>query len=140
MDSQRLSDRAEIADLLTAYTRAVDTKQYADAERLFTDDAELDYSSPGGPVTTPSEALAWVGEMMSAFDRWQHTLGQLSYDFVSEDEAKVTAYFVNPMILKDDSGEKMVEVGGYYHHELVRTPDGWRSRRMVDELVWNRGF
>ena len=39
-----------------------------------------------------------------------------------------------------DGGESIVEVGGYYHHDLVRTPAGWRSRRMVDETVWMRGF
>ena len=26
--------------------------------------------------------------------------------------------------------------GGYYHHELVRTPDGWKSQHLVEENVW----
>lgn len=134
MDVQELSDRAEIADLLTAYTRAVDEKRYADAAAVFTEDAVLDYSAAGGPVTSPTEALAWVAQMMSAFDRFQHVLGQLTYAFHGPDHARVTAYFTNPMV----AGDALVEVGGYYHHDLVRTPDGWRSTRMVDELVWTR--
>lgn len=134
MDLQRLIDRAEIADLLTAYTRAVDQRRYAEAAAVFTDDAVLDYSAVGGPVTNARDALAWVGEMMAAFDRFQHVLGQLEYAFDGPDRARVTAYFLNPMV----AGDAMVEVGGYYHHELVRTPDGWRSRRMVDDLVWTR--
>jgi hypothetical protein len=45
------------------------------------------------------------------------------------------------MVAKNPDGtENLVEVGGYYHHELVRTPEGWRSRRMVDDNVWMRGF
>ena len=28
----------------------------------------------------------------------------------------------------------------YYHHDLVRTAAGWRSRRIVDDMVWHRGF
>jgi hypothetical protein len=53
----------------------------------------------------------------------------------------VAAYFHNPMVLaQPDDGELLVEVGGIYHHELVRTPDGWRSRRLVEELVWKRGL
>jgi len=28
------------------------------------------------------------------------------------------------------------QCGGYYHHDLVRTPDGWRSRRLVEENRW----
>jgi hypothetical protein len=26
--------------------------------------------------------------------------------------------------------------GGYYHHDLVRTPEGWKSARLVEENVW----
>ena len=36
--------------------------------------------------------------------------------------------------------ETLVELGGIYHHEMVRTPAGWRSRRLVEELVWKRGL
>lgn len=141
MDVQQLADRAEIADLITAYTRAVDTKDPLLAQRLFTDDATIDYTSAGGPVAPADDALNWVWEMLNAFfDRWQHLIGQLEYTFDGPDEARVTAYFFNPMVThEDDDGQTaVVEVGGYYHHELVRTPNGWRSRRMVDEVVWTR--
>jgi ketosteroid isomerase-like protein len=138
MDGQELSDRQEIVDLITRYTRAVDTKTF-DPIDVFTDDAVLDYSAAGGPAAPPKEALAWVAEMMQIFDRWQHTIGQVAIE-LSGDTATATAYFLNPMILKEETGEKLVEVGGYYHHELRRTPDGWRSTRMVDDVVWTRGF
>jgi hypothetical protein len=26
--------------------------------------------------------------------------------------------------------------GGYYHHELVRTSDGWRSRNLREKNIW----
>jgi hypothetical protein len=26
--------------------------------------------------------------------------------------------------------------GGYYYHDLVRTSDGWRSRRLREDMVW----
>jgi len=138
MDGQELSDRQEIVDLITRYTRAVDTKTFAPVD-VFTDDAVLDYSAAGGPATCPAEALAWVAEMMQVFDRWQHTIGQVSIE-LDGDSATATAYFLNPMVLVEEAGEKLVEVGGYYHHELRRTPDGWRSVRMVDDVVWTRGF
>jgi hypothetical protein len=60
---------------------------------------------------------------------------------LAADTARATAYFTNPMVAPNPDGtENLVEVGGYYHHDLVRTADGWRSRRMVDETVWMRGF
>ena len=141
MDAQELSDRQEIVDLITRYTRAVDTKTF-DPVDVFTDDAVLDYSAAGGPATNPAEALAWVAEMMQVFDRWQHTIGQVAIELDGDpaDTATATAYFLNPMILVEETGEKLVEVGGYYHHDLRRTPGGWRSVRMVDDVVWTRGF
>jgi ketosteroid isomerase-like protein len=138
MDLTELTDRQEIVDLITRYTRAIDTKSF-DPVDVFTDDAVLDYSVAGGPAASPTEALAWVAEMMQVFDRWQHTIGQVAIE-LSGDTATATAYFLNPMILKEETGEKLVEVGGYYHHDLRRTPDGWRSTRMVDDVVWTRGF
>ena len=42
--------------------------------------------------------------------------------------------FYNPMQLPGMA--EMSSCGGYYHHELVRTPDGWRSRRLREENVW----
>ena len=41
---------------------------------------------------------------------------------------------------QDEGPDHLVEFGGIYHHELVRTPDGWRSRKLFEELVWKRGM
>ena len=37
MGLQELSDRQEIVDLITRYTRAVDTRSWDDLDRVFTD-------------------------------------------------------------------------------------------------------
>jgi hypothetical protein len=50
------------------------------------------------------------------------------------DTATVRAMFYNPMQLPGMA--EMSYCGGYYHHQLVRTPDGWRSRRLREENVW----
>src|SRR5690349_12836062 len=109
MDAQGLSDRQEIVDLITRYTRAVDTRTFEPVD-VFTDDAVLDYSAAGGPATSPAQALAWVAEMMQVFDRWQHTIGQVAIE-LEGDAATATAYFLNPMVIKEEDGEKLVEVG-----------------------------
>jgi hypothetical protein len=31
---------------------------------------------------------------------------------------------------------EMSACGGYYHHRLVRTADGWRSRNLREENLW----
>ena len=51
------------------------------------------------------------------------------------------AYFSNPMLFQQQDGSELLwEFGGIYHHDLVRTPQGWRSRRLLEELVWKRGM
>ena len=42
--------------------------------------------------------------------------------------------FYNPMQLPGMT--ELSYCGGYYHHELVRTPGGWRSRHLREENVW----
>ncbi len=147
MDLQEMSDRLEIADVITRYTRAVDTRSWADLHTtVFTPDAVLDYSAVGGPVAAPVEAVPWVEKGLAGFDRYQHVIGQVSITFVHggeapPSEAEATAYFTNPMVgVRPDGTEALFEVGGYYHHRMVRTADGWRSRSMVDENIWMRGF
>jgi SnoaL-like domain len=51
------------------------------------------------------------------------------------DTARVRAMFYNPTQLPGMS--ELSYFGGYYHHELVRTPDGWRSRDLREESVWS---
>lgn len=140
MDLQELSDRQEITDLITRYTRAVDTRAFADLAHVFTDDAVLDYSVVGGPVGPPAEVVPWIEQGLAGFDRFQHIIGQVEI-VLEADEARATAYFTNPMVSIDPDGtETLWEVGGYYRHDLVRTAHGWRSRGIVDDVVWTRGF
>ena len=140
MELQELSDRMEIRDLVTAYTRAVDTRTWDALDDVFTEDAVLDYTSVGGPADSLAVVKPWVEQGLRGFDRYQHVIGQIAIELVG-DTARATAYLVNPMVAKAPDGtETLWEVGGYYHHELVRTPDGWRSQRMVDEIIWQRGF
>lgn len=140
MDVAELCDRQEIVDLITTYTRAVDTSQWDKLYDVFTDDAVLDYSSAGGEVTALAEAIPFIRNI-EGFTAWQHTIGQVEITFDDEERtsAKATAYMINPLISTGpDLKPTVIEVGGYYHHEVVRTADGWRSRHMVDDLVWSR--
>lgn len=143
MDLQMLIDRTEITDALTRYTLAVDTGDWDALDTVFTPDAAIDYSESGGISGAFPEVKAWLAEMLPAFSSKRlHTVGQISYGFAdSGDEAEIVAYFDNPMVISDGSDrERVVEVGGLYRHTFVRTPQGWRSRRLHEEVTWTRGF
>jgi hypothetical protein len=50
------------------------------------------------------------------------------------DRATVRAMFYNPMQLPGIEG--LAYCGGNYHHQVVRTSEGWKSERLVEETKW----
>jgi hypothetical protein len=138
MDIHELSDRAEIADALVRYTRAIDTGEWDRLDEVFTPDAAIDYTESGGISAGYPEVKAWLAEVLPAFfPARMHTLGQVEVR-LEGDTAQVAAYFHNPMPTGEGEQQRIVEFGGIYHHEMVRTPQGWRSRRLREEIVWKR--
>jgi 3-phenylpropionate/cinnamic acid dioxygenase small subunit len=132
MDLQRISDRLEIEDLLTRYAHAVDTKDWDLYRTVFTEDAFIDYESAGGIKGDLGTIVAWLAEALAAFPKTQHLVANIDAR-IDGDEAGVRAMFYNPMVMANG---KNFFCGGYYNHTLVRTPEGWRSRRLAEESTW----
>jgi hypothetical protein len=138
MDLKELSDRIEIGDLLTRYTRAIDTGDWDRLDQVFVPQARIDYTATGGIAGDFEQVKVWLAQMLPHFARRQHLLGQ-SEVILDGDTATVVAYFINPMVMIQKAGpETLWEFGGLYHHQLVRTASGWRSRELVEELIWKR--
>jgi hypothetical protein len=143
VELQEISDRMEIEGVVIRYTRGIDTGEWDLLDSVFTPDAEIDYTESGGIADTFPAVKKWLAEVLPAFfPKRMHSLHQLDISFTEGgDEALCTAYFHNPMPMDDgQGGEKVVEFGGLYHHTMTRTPDGWRSRRLHEEIVWKRGM
>lgn len=140
IDARELADRIEIADLLTRYTRAIDAGDWDRLDEVFAPDARIDYTSSGGVAGAYPEVKAWLASVLPMFARRQHLIAQ-SEVHIDGDAARVTAYFYNPMLFaREGEPERLWEFGGYYHHRLARTPAGWRSIELREELVWKRGM
>ena len=138
LDPQTISDRIEIDDLITTYTRAVDTLDWPLYDSVFTPDATIDYTASGGMKGTRDEVRDWLAETLPMFSTMQHYVCQKEVT-LDGDTAEARIYLMNPMaIAQPDGSAWRMEVGGYYLHKLVRTPDGWRSRELVEELAWDR--
>jgi hypothetical protein len=141
---QTLADRAEIDDLLTRYTHAVDTRQFDRLDKVFTQGAHIDYTATGGIAGSFREVQAWLREALTVATHMQHLLGQREVVFGPAGggrpaEATVRAYFWNPMRIAPPEGDALeLHLGGIYEHDLVRTDVGWRSRRLVEHLLWRR--
>lgn len=138
LDLQTLSDRIEIDDLLTAYTFAVDTASWDALDDVFTPDAHIDYTASGGIEGSYAEVKAWLAATLPMFSAMQHYVTQKQVR-IEGDTAHVRAYFLNPLLMDQPDGSRwQMDVGGVYVHDLVRTAAGWRSRRLAEELLWDR--
>jgi len=132
MDMQTLADRLEINDLLTRYAHSVDSKNWTLYRSVFTDDAFIDYESAGGIKGTREEVADWLEKTMAGFPMTQHLISNIDVT-INGDAASVRAMFYNPMGMP--SG-KTFWCGGFYNHSLVRTADGWKSQRLIEESSW----
>jgi hypothetical protein len=126
-------DELQFAALLYRYARAVDTKDTELYRSVFTDDAYIDYSSAGVIAGSRDEVADWLRQAFTAIPMSVNYITNIESE-IDGDTAKVRAMFYNPMQLPGTT--ELSCCGGYYHHELVRTPDGWRSRHLREENVW----
>ncbi|MDE3203797.1 MAG: nuclear transport factor 2 family protein [Acidobacteriota bacterium] len=132
MDVQELSDRAEIADLITRYTRHLDQRQWPELGALFTADASIDYGAFGGSVGGVPETLEFLAGAMPRFAKTQHMLG-LPHIEIDGDRARAATPCHNPMLLGQGKDSKVMVCSLWYHHEFARTPDGWRIASLREE-------
>jgi len=133
MDLQAVADKLEIQELLARYARAVDTKDWALYRSVFTPDATIDYTSAGAVAGTRDEVAAWLEDGFAHIPMTQHFISNVEVD-LDGDQARVRAMFYNPMQLPGMSD--LSYCGGNYGHDLIRTADGWKSRRLVEENLW----
>jgi SnoaL-like domain len=133
MDHQRISDELEIAALLNRYAGAVDTKDWQLYRSVFTDDAHIDYSEAVFQGSLDQAVEFFAGDFSTLVAMSMHYITNVESD-IDGDTARVRAMFYNPTQITGVAELSMF--GGYYHHDLVRTPDGWRSRHLREEMVW----
>ena len=138
MDVAELLDRAQINDLLDDYARGIDERDFALVASLFTADADLDYTSSGGPAASRDEVIDWLRASLPAVTLTQHLLTNRRIR-IDGDTASATTELFNPLLFEGDAGTTLLLLGGRYADELRRQPDGWRIARRVHVTTWTAG-
>jgi hypothetical protein len=135
MNSTESVNILEIQQLLARYSRSLDTRDWELYRSVFTEDAFIDYAASGGTTGQRDQVLEWLRKTLGTFD-WSgmHYITNIEAE-VTGDTAQVRAAFFNPMQFPGMAG--LTYTGGYYHHDMVRTPDGWRSRNLREEVLWS---
>jgi ketosteroid isomerase-like protein len=133
VDVQAVADKLEIQELLAKYARGVDTHDWDLWRSVFTEDAVIDYSKSGAACGSRDEVAEFLRHAYDTIPWATHHITNVEIE-LDGDRASVRAMFLNPMQLPGVDGES--STGGYYTHEMVRTPDGWRSRHLVEHPMW----
>lgn len=140
MRLEEISDRLEIQQLLIDYSTAIDSKRFDDLDSVFTADAYIDYRVSGGVDGRFPEVKAWLKEVLPNFPAYFHMVAnvdiRVSYG-ADGDTATSKAICFNPMVMGGDSGQ-IYFVGIWYVDEFVRTEQGWRMSRRVEEKAFDK--
>ncbi len=135
-----LLDRAEISDVVHRYATGLDMRDWKLFRSIFTDEIQMDFSSVGIPAG-PFKADHWVDDaktLFAGFGATQHVSSNHVHD-VRGDEATCVSYMKAEHFVPDVQGEDRWTIGGYYTNELVRTPEGWKIRKLTLTVTWSRG-
>jgi 3-phenylpropionate/cinnamic acid dioxygenase small subunit len=136
---QQLSDRLEIHDLLVRYAKAIDDRDFELLDTCFLPDADVDYTSSGGIQGKYREVRAWLEKALAPFTAMMHLIGNSTIE-LQGDRARGRTYVYNPMGLpKQDGSLHFFSVGAHYVDELVRTREGWRIAKRVEETRFFEG-
>ena len=136
MDLQEISDRLEIQDVLARDSNAIDTMQWDQLDALFTDDADIDYTSMGGIRGTLAEQKEFLeANLPTIFQRgFQHLAATTLFE-IAGDTARVRTMCFNPMVIQDT--KHVLFCGMWYQDELVRQDGRWRIRVRRQDRGWS---
>jgi len=137
LSAEEMSDRLELQDLLIRYSEAIDRREFDELDAIFVPDAYIDYRDTGGIDGQYPQIKEWLAETLPTyFELNAHMLG-LPAIKLAGDTATARTFCFNPMVLKGEK-PKVMQVGVWYDDEFVRTANGWRISRRVEDKLYDR--
>ena len=137
MTEPNRNDRSEIAELLSRYAWAIADKDWTTWQTLFTEDAHVDYSTAGGIIGTPADAVAWLEPTMSMFDVCISHTGNVVVDFTDATTARVRSLYKMNMRIPGEPPTYM-EACGYYRDTVRLGSTGWLLANRFEHLLYLR--
>lgn len=139
---QQVRDRQEIIDTINRIGLTADLRDWSACQACFAQSVEVDYTSlmGGKPNIITPDVLTkqWQSSFDSTFKTTQHLIGSHSVT-QNGNSATCLSQFQAHHVLLNPTQEKTWTLGGLYSHELVRTVEGWRVRKMKMTWKWEAG-
>ena len=127
--TSRIEDRQQIADLISAYNRTVDSKDGEAFGRLWSVDATYEVGDPTVVHSGRSHIVSAIQRTFEMFEATHHLTGNLVVDFDSDSRASSTSDVV-AHVVRAGSGPEVIAAS--YFDDFVREDAGWVFlRRLV---------
>ncbi|NNE72492.1 MAG: nuclear transport factor 2 family protein [Acidimicrobiales bacterium] len=136
MDTPTLSDRSAIIDLTARYCWALDQKNWADLDHVFTPDATADLGRGG--QKSRDEIVARIRSSLDPLDDSQHMVSTHAIT-IDGDTATSRCYLHAQHVLHGTPGGELFVAAGRYEDDLIRTADGWRIKHRALTIMWTDG-
>ncbi|MFB4310299.1 nuclear transport factor 2 family protein [Actinomadura sp. GTD37] len=142
----RLTDRAEIIDLIAHYNRSLDERRFDDAwaRSVFAEDAVVAFPV-GGHAGLPGLA-DFTARFMGRWERTHHHatdhLVRLDGDRAAVGWNMLATHVHPPRAARGEAGAAgpdLFQLGAVLDGTAVRAPGGWRFERLALRVVWTSG-
>lgn len=126
-----LLDEAAINRLLKRYARALDERDFAVLDTIFTPDAHVDFSSAGGPAGPFPGVRDWLAQVLTPIPELQHFTTNIEIALDGDTASGKSYTLAISGMTRDDGTLGHMILGAQYIDAYVRTAEGWRisSRR-----------
>jgi hypothetical protein len=132
-DERSMLDQLDVQRLLYDYAWGCDNKDWSLLRSVFTADAQLDYSSTGGPAGGREEVVGWLEESLSQVPVIQHVVSNFQIDVSGERAAGRAMFLTSARIPGLDD---MLVTGGYYDLAFRRESGEWKIERLAEDNRW----
>jgi hypothetical protein len=138
---RRLSDRAEITDVVLRFALAMDLHDWPLLRACLADEVETDYGAFRNEPVARVSADAFVARRASALAdlRMQHVSTNHLVEIDGDEAVCRSCFLIHRVHPGLPHGENTLDSAGHYVHRLIRTNDGWRIRGIVQTPLWTRG-
>ena len=133
---EEISDRFEIQQLLVDYSTAIDTRRFDDLDHVFTPDAYIDYRAMGGIDGRFPEVKAWLAQVLPNFPAYatcSATSTSASTAIPRRRGPSASTRWCSAV-----SRTRSCSAGCGTIDEFVRTAEGWRMSRRVEEKCFDK--
>lgn len=141
MTDSETADHIAIAQVIQLYFDALDEKDYARLELVFTADAVLRYSldESTGPAVSPAAMAARMRSFNAAFRFTQHLSGPPAIETQGDEARARTNLRALHVQQRRDGSTSTWTVRGVYWDRLARTACGWRIVERIFRAVHVEG-